>query len=55
MTAATVPGAPAAVSKSAFDIDVRKVLTYGTYGAIGLVFIALSGIGPDDLACQPGK
>lgn len=45
MTAAAVQtGSTELASRGALDIDVKKTITYGLYGAIGTVFIALSGM-----------
>jgi branched-chain amino acid transport system permease protein len=59
MTAAAVPesGMPDVSAKGALDIDVRKVVTYGFYGAGGMIFIALSGmlVGLDPRAIIEGR
>ncbi len=58
MTATAVPDTalPQMSTKGAFDIDIRKTVIYGLYGAIGMTFIALSGmiVGLDSRAIIEG-
>jgi len=59
MTAAAVPetGMPEVAVRGAFDIDVKKTVSYGLYGAVSLIFIALAGmlVGLDPRAIVEGR
>ncbi len=57
MTAATVPDATMPPASAADGIDLREAGLYGLYGAIGMIFIALSGmlVGLDPRAIIEGR
>ncbi len=57
MTAATVPETTTPPPAASGDLDLREAVTYGLYGAIGMIFIALSGmlVGLDPRAIIEGR
>ena len=57
MTAAAVPETTRPPTAATRNLDFREALTYGLYGAIGMIFIALSGmlVGLDPRAIIEGR